>query len=194
MIGPMANIRTFARIVLLCGILTDVHVTSAFAQSNENQPDCVSETLPWLGCFFFTSKVTVETATPDFLSIDEFISLNPDLGGATAETFIPAFQILRYMEGSDAAAHNLVIHDGPTIKWNILDIPVRIALGSAECPPNGDARCGSASSVPRHIRSLVRHPYSPEKVEEIDRLNELLEINEDTIIPPFTMVRKPEVE
>lgn len=168
-----------------------ITTSSLSAQTFDDQLDCVTDTLPWLGCFFYTSDVTVGHAKPEFLSLEEFIALNPRLAGGDAETVIPALQVLRYMEGNDAAAHNLVIHDGPHEYWDILDIPVEIILGSAVCAVGGDVVCASGSGVPKHISRYVRHPYSPEKVQEIDRLNEFLDINENTIIPPFTMLRTP---
>lgn len=182
------HFKIFSTLSMIVG-MTIIAMSSLAAQTYDDQPDCVTDTLPWLGCFFYTSDVSLRHAKPDFLSLEEFIALNPRLSDSDEETLIPAFQVLRYLEGNDATAHNLVIHDGPREYWHILDIPVEIILGSAHCAVGGDVVCASGSGVPKHIRQYVRHPYSPEKVAEIDRLNELLEINENTIIPPFTMIR-----
>lgn len=141
-------------------------VSALAAQTDEDQPDCVRNKLPWLGCFFFTEKVPASAAKPNFLSLEEFIALNPVLEGAGLETKIPSMQVLKYMEGSDLASHNIVILQGPLEHWEILDIPVEITWGSA----TGVERfCSSAATVPTHIRFFVRNPFFAERVYAINK-------------------------
>ncbi|MEO1555522.1 MAG: hypothetical protein AAFS01_03755 [Pseudomonadota bacterium] len=137
------------------------------------------------GCYYFFGDKTVREARPKFLTFQEFADLNPHLGQIDEETVIPAFTDLMYLSDGSMQSHNIGVIEEMIFSYESSGREIVVLVGSRECLAEVPAECGGIG-IPTTVSD---HLFNGIDVDQLNELNDLLEINENTIFPPNTMVR-----